>query len=312
MATRKNIVYAPLGWMLKGLARLPLGVLYGVADGLYFVAYRVVGYRKATVRKNLAESFPEMTEAARRDIERKFYRHLADYMVETVKLLHISDDEMKRRMIFEGMEQVDEILRSGRSITAYFSHSGNWEWVPSITLWSSLQAGKDAEFCQVYRPLKNKWFDNLFLKLRSRFRPLSFPKQTVLRDLLYLRRDRMPSITGFMSDQKPSHGDPTHIVKFLNHPTAMITGTETLTRRLDMAAVYLDLEKLSRGHYKVTIRMIDEHPASLPPMELTERYARLLETTIRRNPSIWLWSHKRWKNPVEMPDEKTESDEKRH
>ena len=92
MGHNRYRAYAPLGWLLKGLARLPLGMLYGAADGLYFVAYRVAGYRKATVRKNLLESFPELTEAERRDIERKFYRHLADYVVETIKLLHISDD----------------------------------------------------------------------------------------------------------------------------------------------------------------------------------------------------------------------------
>lgn len=35
--------------------------------------------------------------------------------------------------------------------------------------------------------------------------------------------------------------------------------------------------------------------------ELTERYAGVLERTIERNPAIWLWSHKRWRNPVTLP-----------
>lgn len=299
---KNNILYAPLSWLMKGISYLPLRVLYCFSDVIYFLAYRVVGYRRSTVRKNLSESFPEKDEKEIRQIERDFYRHLADYFVETIKLLHISDDEMKRRMTFEGVEHVDRFLSSDKSITAYFSHTGNWEWVPSITLWSSLVIGKDAEFCQVYRPLKNKWFDRFFLSLRSRFGSRSFPKQTVLRDLLYLRRDKMPSITGFMSDQKPSHGDPTHVVMFLNHPTAMITGTETITRRLDMAAVYFDMDKISRGHYRLTIRPMADDVKSLSQFELTECYARLLETTIRRNPAIWLWSHKRWKYPVSIPD----------
>lgn len=301
MTKLEYAAYAPLGWLLKGMSRLPLSALYPLADCLYFLAYKVGRYRLKVVRKNLRDSFPEKSTEELLQIERQFYHHLTDYFVETVKLFHISDAEVERRIVFEGVEHVDELLSSGKSIVAYFSHTGNWEWVPSITLHSSLTPGRDAEFCQVYRKLKNDWFDAMFLKLRSRFHSLSFPKQTVFRDLLYLRRDKMSSITGFMSDQKPSHGDPTHIMWFLNHPTAFITGTETLARRLNMAAVYFDMEKLSRGHYRLTVRPMADDVNALKPMELTEMYARMLETTIRRNPSIWLWSHKRWKHKVEMP-----------
>lgn len=102
-----------------------------------------------------------------------------------------------------------------------------------------------------------------------------------------------------MSDQKPSHGDTAlHVVNFLNHPTAMITGTEILARKLDMAVLYWDVEKPSRGHYRLTVRILAEHPGKLPEFSITDQYASLLENTIRRTPSIWLWTHKRWKNPV--------------
>lgn len=303
------MAFAPLEWLLGGLARLPLAVLYPmVASPLYFLAYRVVGYRKGTVRDNLARSFPELGERERRDIERRFYHNFADYVVETVKLLHISDEEMRSRMTFEGIEEIDRLFAEGKSIVAYFSHTGNWEWAPSITMWTDRRPGDGVEFCQVYRPLKDAWADRFFLRLRSRFRPLSFPKATVFRDLLRFRRDGRLSITGFMSDQKPSHGDPTHVVSFLNHPTAMITGTETLARRLGMAVVYWDMTKPSRGHYHIRIEVMSEGGDSLdalPPMTLTADYARRLERTIRRDPAIWLWTHRRWKIPVTLPSLQT-------
>ena len=37
-----------------------------------------------------------------------------------------------------------------------------------------------------------------------------------------------------------------------------------------------------------------------PEGEITEKYTRMLEQTIRRDPAIWLWTHKRWKRPVNM------------
>lgn len=301
-----RILHKPAEWLLSGIARLPLKVLYPmVATPLYHLAYNIAGYRRKVVRRNLAESFPDMSDAERLDLERRFYRNFADYVVETVKLLHISDSEMRERMTFEGIEEIDRLFEQGKSIVAYFSHTGNWEWAPSITMWTRLRPGEGADFCQVYRPLKDAWADEFFLRLRSRFKPLSFPKATVFRDLLRFRRDGRLSITGFMSDQKPSHGDPTHVVRFLNHPTAMITGTETLARRLDMAVVYWDMTKPSRGHYHIKIEVMStggEHLKGLPDMALTADYARRLEQSIMRDPAIWLWTHRRWKIPVTMPD----------
>lgn len=288
--------YKPVGWMAGALARLPLGVLYWVATLLYLLLYRVAGYRKKVVRRNLEGSFPEKSEKELREIERRFYRNFADYIVETVKLLHISDREMRRRMTFSGVEVIDRALESGRPVVCYFSHMGNWEWAPSITLWSRLTPGVQATFCQIYRPLRNEWFDALMLRIRGRFGAVSLPKRRSFLDLLRYRKEGMPTVTGFMSDQKPSHGDIIHVVEFLNRPTAIITGTETVCRRLDALPVYWHMSKPSRGHYHIDVIRMETDLSR--EFALTDRYASLLEENIRHDPSLWLWSHKRWKHPV--------------
>lgn len=310
-----KFLYATFRIVLAPIALLPFWALYILSDVLYFFAYHIIKYRRNVVRKNLNESFPGKTKIELDKIERNFYRNFTDYIVETIKLLHISDREMKRRMEFVDVEIADRLLEQGKSITAYFSHCFNWEWAPSITLWSNLKFWQstdehkegEAAFCQIYRPLKNKAFDRLMLKVRSRFNSISITKAHALRHLLTMRRENIPSVTGFMSDQKPSHGDPAYITNFLNHPTAIITGTETLARRLGMAAIYFDIEKMKRGYYRLTIRHICDDVSSTAPMATTAKYVQLLQNTIDRNPSIWLWSHKRWKIPVELPDSQTNS-----
>ena len=299
----KHWQYLPVQGLLYIISLMPFWVLYGLADFIFVLVYYVVRYRRKIVAKNMRESFPELSDKELKKIARKFYRNFADYIVETIKLNHISDEEIKRRMVFKNMDVIDRLFDEKRSIAAYFSHCGNWEWVPSITLWSRHTTGKDVEFCQVYRPLKNKWYDEYMLRLRSRFNSLSFKKKTVLRDLLLLRRREMPSITGFMSDQKPSKGDESHIVKFLNHPSAVITGTEQVARKLDMAVVYFDMHKLSRGYYELEVKLITDNTSTMEPMAITDAYVKLLEETIKRNPSIWLWTHNRWKHKVELPNE---------
>ena len=172
-----------------------------------------------------------------------------------------------------------------------------------MTLHAAVPPGDKVEYCQVYRPLKNKTFDRLMLDIRGRFGSLSFPKKTVLRDLIVMRREDIRSCTGFMSDQKPSHGDPTFVTEFLNRPTAFISGTEHLAARLGFAVAYWDMEKISRGHYHLTCRLIADDASALKPGEATRAYASMLEQTILRNPSIWLWTHNRWKIPVKLPQE---------
>lgn len=297
----ENVLYAPMGWMLHGLALLPLRALYALSTGIYALLYHIVRYRRKTVADNLARCFPHLGSDERSAIERRFYRNLSDYFFETIKLLHVSDEEMRRRIVFENMEVLDTLFDSGKSVVAYFSHCFNWEWAPAITLWSRYKGCKNVRFCQVYRPLKNEWADRFMLRLRSRFGSESLPKRTVLRDLLRMRSEGIMSVTGFMSDQKPSHGDPTLPLMLLNRPTAMITGTETLARKLKTAVIYFDLSHTSRGHYRLTLKHISDDASETAPMEITRHYADMLQESIERDPADWLWTHRRWKNPVKLP-----------
>ncbi|MDE6487453.1 MAG: lysophospholipid acyltransferase family protein [Muribaculaceae bacterium] len=289
-----------LEWTMRGAARLPMGVLYAFSDIGYLLLRYVVRYRLRTVRANLAASFPDKSRSELRRIERGFYRHFADNAVESVKMLHISADEMRRRMRFENVELIDRLFGEGRDIVAYFSHCGNWEWATSVALNTRTRSGSEADYGFVYRPLKEKLFDAMMLEIRTRFGASAYPKATVFRELIRLRRSGKRFITGFMSDQKPSHGDPTQVLMFLNHPTAMITGTETVARKLDTAVIYWDMRRERRGYYVIDCKLVAPSAAAEKQGRVTAEYARLLQQTIERQPSMWLWTHKRWKNPVNM------------
>lgn len=284
--------------LLKILAWMPLGVLYCLSGGLIYPLLRAFRYRQKVVRENLEKCFPEKNEKELKEIERKFYRNFADSIVETVKLLHIGDEEMMQRVTWEGLDVLEKQLDAGRSVAIYFSHCFNWEWAPCVTLHLSRYAAT-TRFCQIYRPLRSKNTDDIMLGLRSRFGSLSLPKTTALRSLLKLRREGLKTVTGFMSDQHPSHGDPGYLTTLLGRPTRMITGTETLARKMAMSAAYWDVERTGRGRFRITTRLISDDVSQTAEGEVTEEYTRLLESTIRRDPSNWLWSHNRWKHQAE-------------
>lgn len=300
----KTFFFGILRGFLYCLAYMPFWALYGVADVVFVLLYYILRYRRKLVRKNLTNCFPEKSIREIKRIEVRFYHNFSDYVFETIKLMHVSDKEMVRRFRFENVELVREYMNQGRGVIAYFAHTFNWEWTPSITLHCSEEIeANHAVFAQIYRPLRNKEFDALMLKLRSRFGSESISKHVALRTILGYHRNGTPSITGFMSDQKPSHGDELYVLQFMGRRTAVITGTETLARRLGMAVVYFDMTKERRGHYCLNIREMSDNAANTEKYMLTKQYFELLQNTIARNPAIWLWSHNRWKNtPPENND----------
>ncbi len=280
-------------------ALLPFSVLYIFSDILYIFVYKIAGYRLKVVRHNLALSFPEKTEKERKTIEREFYHHFCDYFVETLKLLHISDEEMKKRMQFENVDQIRDLMKDGNSVLMFLGHYCNWEWIPSITMDFRNKGDENKILGQIYKPLRSKAADDLFLKIRSRFGSLGIPKNDTLRMIVKLRREKKQVLIGFMADQTPSVPNIHYWTNFLNQDSAVFTGVERIAKQTGYAVIYLDMEKVKRGHYKATVRLVSDNPIAEPENSITETYIQAMEKTILRNPAYWLWTHKRWKRTRE-------------
>ena len=291
--TSENILYFPLYFYFWLHALLPLKILYILSDILFFPMFYIVRYRRKLVYQNMKDSFPEKSEKEIRRMEKAFYHHFCDYIVETIKLLHISDKETRKRVKFHNTEALQEIFDNGGSCLMLLGHYGNWEFVPSVTLW--MRKGS-VIFAQIYRPLKNKWFDRFFLKLRGRYHSECIAKQDTLRSILRYKSSGRPSITGFMADQTPSPANIHHWVNFLNHDTPVFTGVEKIAHKVGFSVFYFDVEKIKRGYYSVTIREISKNPKETEEFEITNKYMEMMETTILRAPEYWLWTHNRWKH----------------
>ncbi|HCO67923.1 MAG TPA: acetyltransferase [Dysgonomonas sp.] len=286
-----NLIY----FILYIHALLPFKVLYILSDILYFWAYKVIGYRLKVVRENLQSSFPDKSKEELKIIEKEFYHNFCDYFVETIKLLHVSNEEIQRRFVFKNMDIVHNLMKEGNSGIMFLGHYGNWEWVPSI----NLLFNDGSLLAQIYRPLKNKVFDKIFLKIRSRFGSLGIPKNNTLRAILNFKNEGQKMLVGFMSDQTPSPGNIHYWTEFLNHETGVYTGVERIAKKTGFFVTYLDIVKEGRGKYTAYVKLITDNPKNEPEFAITEKYIREMEATILRNPAYWLWTHKRWKHKKE-------------
>lgn len=282
--TYKLLVYP----ILKGISLLPFPVLYRLSNFLYLVLYHLVGYRKKVVRVNLQNSFPDKTDAWRRDVERKFYRHLTDMFLETFKGMSLSKEELLKRMTNNPQEIYDKAFAEGRSSIIVMSHKGNWEWV---SMSAQLHAKQKAQ-C-IYKQLKNPFFEKLTQGIRSKYGTILIPMEQTLRVLA--GQSGMVTATAFIGDQNPSNGKNAYWTKFLNQDTAFMWGTEKIARKTNQEVWYLQVRKIKRGYYEAHTRLLCSNPAETKEGEITELLVRATEEDIMSQPENWLWSHRRWK-----------------
>ena len=230
-------------------------------------------------------------------MENRFYHFFCDYILETLKIQTMSQAEMRRRVVFTGMdEMVRQLEQSGKQFAfCYLGHYGNWEWMASFPLWF----GEPWEGAQIYHPLKNKAMDDFFLRMRSQFRGTCIPMKQTLRQILTDRRQGKHKIIGFIADQGPKWEAVHHWSDFLNHKTAFFTGTEYIARQVDAALLYLRVSRPRRGYYTANVEIITLQPKEMEEYAATERYISLLEAQIRQQPELWLWTHNRWKRSYE-------------
>ena len=143
-----KILYALLYGWVKLHALLPMRVLYLLSDLLYLLVYRIVGYRVKVTRRNLEASFPDRSTDELRKLERRFYHHFCDYIVETIKMAHISLEEIQQRAYIENIEVADKLMDEGhRCLILAMGHYGNWEWYSASTT-----VFREVKMYQIYRP----------------------------------------------------------------------------------------------------------------------------------------------------------------
>ena len=294
---KNKILYITLFTWVKVHAMLPMPILYMLSDILFFLVYYVARYRRNVVRINLINSFPEKSEKEILKLERRFYLHFTDHLVETIKLAHISQEELLKRMYVRNPEVVLDLLDEGQTcLIASLGHYCNWEWLSGVTP----SFDNRVTLYHIYRPLKNKAFNRLFTYMRTRFTSVGIKKNEAKQDMETLKYNKIPSFTCFIADQTPSKDKLQYWTTFLNQDSAILTGQERVAKRLDIPVIFIDMKKVKRGYYTVDLILITDKPTETPDYFITDKYVELMEKSIMRDPAYWLWTHKRWKHKKQL------------
>ncbi|MDX1652451.1 MAG: lipid A biosynthesis acyltransferase [Brumimicrobium sp.] len=272
------------------ISYLPFRVLYFVSDIVYLILYYIVGYRKKVVRENLKNSFPHFSEKELKETERKFYKHFADFLIESTKSLTISDKAIKERCALINPEMLYKYYNKKKNVIVLCGHYNNWEYY-AVGIAQQMKHKTIA----AYRPLKNTFFDKVILKSRQRFGMKMLSMREVPRYFAKHLSNQL-TLSIMMNDQSPGNPRTAYWNTFLNQDTGWMKGAEKLAIKYDQVVVFGCIRKKKRGFYEVTFYPISDNVALEREGFVLDKHAEYLEMVIEENPEYWLWSHRRWKH----------------
>jgi len=276
--------------IVKLLSKLPLRILYILSDVLYLLIFYVFKYRKKVVLDNLMIAFPENSLAENKHYSKYFFKHFTDLFIETIKAISISKSEIVKRYQYTNPELVSNLLKEGKSIIFIGAHQANWEWsVNSPLVINSKVYG-------AYTSLGNTYFDKVVKKSRERFGFKCYESSKTTKVILKNFKEKKQSIYLLLSDQSPQVERSLYWTDFFGIKVPIHVGAETIAKKFDLAVVFCATKKIKRGFYETDFKLITKNPKEIENYKITDKYIKLTEELVKKQPECYLWSHKRFKH----------------
>ena len=262
-----------------------------LADILYLFVYHIARFRRAVVRDNLEKCFPQRGKDELRAMERRYYLHLCDLLVEgAYNVLFATPPFLKRHYRFTNRQVLDRYYERGQSVIIASAHYGNWEYMVTSLNMQVLHHG-----IGVGKPLNDKATASFIGRRRTRYGTQVVDQTDVRQHVAFYDRCHVPVALMMLGDQSPSNPHRSYWTQFLGRDTAFLYGIEYFARKYNYPVLFYTVRRTRRGYYDVTFEPLCERPQEAAQYSIVEAYARRLERLVAERPEHWLWSHQRWK-----------------
>ena len=288
--------------LLKLLSLQPLRVHY-FWSGLVKWILKAVRYRRDVVLTNLSRAFPEKKYKEISALAGQFYSNLADIFVETIFFSRGDNAVLHGSRLVEivNPELLNSMFESCPGVVLLYSHCGNWELTGGVMnyFYSDVTpAFEEHKFSVVYKKVSSPFWGKVMERIRcsqvSDRENCYVESRRILRYMMERKGDRHFYV--FPNDQAPyRNATPYPVGRFLNQETWTMAGGVNVAAKMGFGVAYMNLDRVSRGHYLWKVTKICDDASALTVDEINRKYYDLLEADILRNPSNYLWSHKRWK-----------------
>ncbi len=281
------IIYLAFRLLVGFFAMIPFRLIYVISDGFRFVLQYVLRYRFKVITDNLERVFPDYSSRQIADLRSEFYKALTDWFLEGLKGFTMSEGSLKERYQMTPSADMEDLHKQGQSVLFAGSHYNNWEW--GVLIFNRIVPH---QICGIYQVVSNPFIHEYLMKIRARFGMKLISAQGAVASIT-----GMEGVNAVMtlSDQSPVNMDYAIWLNFLGTKTPFLHGLEAMAKKTGYPVVYYEVIQPKRGYYQVNARLLVSNPKETASGEITRLYAEALETTIKKNPARWLWSHRRWK-----------------
>jgi len=276
--------------LLRMVSRSPFWLLYGLSDLFYLLVEYVIKYRRKVIDENLSFAFPDKSAGERTVLRKKFYRHFCDMMFEAVKLHHISDKQLEKRLTVKNLEVLTNLPESKKGAVLLAMHHNNWEWGSAVAKYL------EPTLLMVYNRMRdNAPMDKFLLQTREQWGGEGVVTLNVIRRVFTYIKQNKRFLLWLAADQSAKEG--THYwTYFLNREAPFFLGPVKLAQRLNQPLIFHSTRKISRGKYEIEFELMFEEPAKVEERDILLAYVHKMEAIIHDQPEFYLWSHRRWKH----------------
>jgi KDO2-lipid IV(A) lauroyltransferase len=281
---------------------MPLVRVCGGALGR--AVYFVDGFHRRIALGNLAHAFPMRSAAERRGIARAMFAHFGRLLFELIKFGTLSDAKMLARIESDGEERVHQAYQAGRGVLFFTGHFGYWE------MQAIAQPLRVRPVSVLARPLDNPYLHEWLERIRTRTGNAVIYRQGAIRKVM--RELAANRGVALLIDQHLHSTDAVY-VDFFDRPAATTSALAALALRTGAPVIPVFALPLSGGRYRFVYERPVPPPREESPdavLEFTQRCTDVLEMYVRRDPALWLWMHRRWRDrDPQLADETAASDD---
>lgn len=272
---------------------LPKSVALVIGGWLGILAYRLATQQRRLAYEHIQQALDISDEATLKTIVKKCFTNLGKNIVEFMLLPRMNLKQIEQSVSFEGVEHVENALALGKGAIILTGHFGNWE------LLAASISTTVSPLTPIVRELRSPRLNALVSKYREKAGYSTIDRNTGVRQALRCLRNN--NLLGIVSDVDTSVNGV--FVDFFGRPAYTPYGP--IAFALKTGAVILP---------SFIIRQPDNtHQAIIePPLALercddkekelvinTQKYTKVIESYIRKNPEQWIWMHQRWKTRPE-------------
>ena len=275
-------------WLLLACMRLaawmPLGVIVFAGSVGGEILFLLAAERRRVARINLSIAYPDMGPPELRRLNRACFRNVATGILE-IGLVWWAPERVRKITEVQGLEHLEQARQEGRGAMLLTAHFTCIEvGLPVLSAYAALQA--------MYKRPHNKLMDAFMERNRGKFTEIIVGHHSPIGLIKGLKRGHA---MWYAPDQDFGGKDTVFVPLFGLEATAL-TAPARIARMANVPVLPSCIERKPRGAgYLITIGPpLDEFPTGDDVAD-AGTINRATEELIRRNPTQYLWIHKRYK-----------------